>query len=97
MIQTELSRYAKQETLDAIQGMRERRVFEEKTLGQGASTSVVAAVDPALGAFEGERNLGVYLLDCAVCDKADVRAVSGEGAERLWGVSEGLVGEKFVW
>jgi hypothetical protein len=50
-----------------------------------------------LGAFRGERNAGVYLMDCQVSDEANSRAVSSEGAERLWGLSEGLVGEKFVW
>lgn len=62
-------------------------------MGAGAATSVVAAVDPGLG--DGKN--GFYLMDCRVSDKAGERAVSSENAERLWGVSEGLVGERFAW
>jgi NAD(P)-dependent dehydrogenase (short-subunit alcohol dehydrogenase family) len=99
VIQTELSRYAPPEILEAIKTMGESGAFVRKTLGAGASTSLVATVDPKLGmgGFEGERNLGAYMMDCQVSDRADGRAVSSEGAERLWGVSEGLVGEKFAW
>ena len=66
-----------------------------KTLEAGASTTLVAALDPALG-FEKEN---VYMADCAFAEPAEwCKGEKGrERAERLWRVSEDLVGEKFAW
>ena len=66
-----------------------------KTLEEGASTTLVAALDPALG-FEKEN---VYMADCAFAEPAEwCKAEKGrERAERLWRVSEALMGEKFAW
>ena len=63
----------------------------EKTPEQGASTALVAALDPSL---EGKE--GAYLADCKE------EELQGEGAKRegavqqLWEISEALIGEKFV-
>ncbi|KAF2442547.1 NAD(P)-binding protein [Karstenula rhodostoma CBS 690.94] len=65
----------------------------DKSAEEGAATSVVAAVDPGLG---GEKE-GVFLEDCQVSAKVPSYAVDEKEAERLWEVSEGLVGEKFAW
>ena len=69
-----------------------------KTPEAGAATSCLAAASPEL-AEQG----GVYLEDCAIAairDDADdltgVRsyAVDPEAAERLWALSETLIGER---
>ena len=68
---------------------------------QGAATSVWAATAPEL-AGRG----GLYLEDCHVAGPSqDINASSGyapwaldaAGAERLWSVSEEMVGTRFAW
>jgi NAD(P)-dependent dehydrogenase (short-subunit alcohol dehydrogenase family) len=76
--------------------------FTFKTLGAGAATSLVAALDPKLAegagqTREGSKNWGAFLMDCQVSDKAQPLTVSNEEAERLWKLSEELVGQKFAW
>ncbi|KAK4044224.1 putative short-chain dehydrogenase [Parachaetomium inaequale] len=103
VIRTELGRDAVAETKRAIEGLMEEGVYKYKTLGAGAATSLVAALDPGLGVGpvgevrEGRENYGAFLVDCQVSDAAGPRAVSGDEAERLWELSERLVGEKFKW
>ncbi|KAI0022616.1 hypothetical protein F4780DRAFT_733698 [Xylariomycetidae sp. FL0641] len=60
-----------------------------KSSDEGASTSLVAALDPAL-----KEPRGLYLDNCQFCECADF-AKDPEVAERLWHLSEELVGEKF--
>lgn len=71
-------------------------VDRRKTLEEGASTTLVAALDPALGVVGEKRD---YLADCRFGEVAEW--CTGEkgmkGAERLWGLSEEVVGEKFSW
>ena len=100
VIPTELSRSAAPETVEAIQAMAEKKVFTWRTLGAGASTSVLAALDPKLGIGEtrdGKENWGTFLMDCQISDKANPLASSSEEAEKLWKLSEDLVKEKFAW
>lgn len=100
VIQTELGRNMKQETLDALKVLRDRGVYSYKTAGAGAATSVVAALDPKLGVGEtkdGKENYGAFLMDCQITDRAKPRSVSSDEAEKLWNLSEELVGEKFAW
>ncbi|OTA60264.1 putative short-chain dehydrogenase [Hypoxylon sp. EC38] len=100
IIETELSRDASPATMEAINRMREQAAFKFKTLGAGAATSLVAALDPKLGlpeARDGKENHGVYFIDCQISDKATAWATSSEGAERLWKMTEDLVKEKFQW
>jgi NAD(P)-dependent dehydrogenase (short-subunit alcohol dehydrogenase family) len=100
VIPTELGRNMKQETLDALQILRDRGVYSYKTAGAGAATSVVAALDPKLGVGEtkdGKENYGAFLMDCQITDKAKPSSVSSDEAEKLWKLSEELVGEKFAW
>jgi NAD(P)-dependent dehydrogenase (short-subunit alcohol dehydrogenase family) len=62
-----------------------------KTIPQGASTTVIAAFDPNIV----ERS-GAYLNDGKVDDKAvEPYAIDEGNAEKLWTLSEKLVGEKF--
>ncbi|WP_299322962.1 oxidoreductase [Parasphingopyxis sp.] len=71
-----------------------------KTIPQGAATSCYAATAPEL---DGEG--GVYLEDCHVAaqDNEDMTggvrsyAIDPDNAEKLWAVSEKLVGEKFAY
>ncbi|KAI1383742.1 retinol dehydrogenase 13 [Hypoxylon trugodes] len=60
-----------------------------KNCDQGASTTLVAAVDPALNVPSG-----LYLADCQFFPSAD-HAKDPSTAERLWHLSEDLIGEKF--
>ncbi|KAI8951524.1 putative short-chain dehydrogenase [Xylaria longipes] len=100
VIQTELGRYFPAENMAAIQAMFNAGVYTHRTLGAGASTSLVAALDPKLGPGEtrnGKENYGVYLDACQISDKAMPRAVSNAGGDKLWKLSEELVKEKFEW
>lgn len=100
IIFTELGRNAKPETQAAIAVMYSSGLLDVKTLGQGAATSLVAATDPKLEGpktKDGVENYGCYFIDCQISGLAGPRATSGENAERLWGLSEALVKEKFQW
>ncbi|KAI0005253.1 retinol dehydrogenase 13 [Xylariaceae sp. FL0662B] len=61
-----------------------------KNPDEGASTTLVAALDPALNV-----NGGLYLADCQFFPCADF-AKDLSIAERLWNLSEELIGEKFT-
>ncbi|KAI1498892.1 hypothetical protein F5X99DRAFT_391796, partial [Biscogniauxia marginata] len=61
-----------------------------KTSDEGASTTLVAALDPALN----ERR-GLYLADCQFFPCADY-AMDSNIAERLWSLSEDLIEERFI-
>ncbi|KAF3907292.1 hypothetical protein ABW21_db0201513 [Orbilia brochopaga] len=64
-----------------------------KTFAQGTATHVVAAFDPSL-----EPHNGAFLADCQIkpITGAEAEWATGtENAERLWKLSEELVGEKF--
>ncbi|CZR68061.1 related to short-chain dehydrogenase [Phialocephala subalpina] len=60
-----------------------------KTGDQGAAGTLVAAFDPALN-----KSNGVYMADCQYAEAAPF-ALDLKIAERLWSLSEELVGEKF--
>ncbi|KAL7908080.1 NAD(P)-binding protein [Trichoderma velutinum] len=84
----------------ALAAMRAKGMFLYQTLGSGASTSLVGALDPKLKPGEtvnGKENYGSYLVDCQISDAAKPLAVSSSEAERLWALSEDLVKEKFSW
>lgn len=101
VIRTELSRSADPKTIEAIQGLFKKGVFTYKTQGAGAATSLVAALDPELGvpiSRSGmKENYGAFLENCQICDSAKPLAVSSTEAEKLWKVSEELVGQIFEW
>jgi NAD(P)-dependent dehydrogenase (short-subunit alcohol dehydrogenase family) len=92
VIHTELGRNFPDEMKEAVGELMKAGHFSMKTLGAGASTSLVAAFDPKLGEVRQP-----YLIDCQVSDKAHPLAVSSEEAERLWKLSEKLVGQEFGW
>ncbi|KAJ8613734.1 hypothetical protein MRB53_036876 [Persea americana] len=105
IIRTELSRNATKETLESIEKLLGSGAHTIKTQEQGASTSMVAALDPALpsvldegaagnvkGNDQGLENWGVYLADCQVNGQLKPLSSKSAEAERLWAVSEELVG-----
>jgi len=62
-----------------------------KTLPEGAATHIVAAFDPSIV----DKN-GSYLADCQVAnDQAKPFALDKGNAEKLWKLSEELVGQAF--
>lgn len=75
---------------------KEGRIFvrePQKTLEQGCATTLIAALDPELEEFSGE-----YLNNGDV-SKLKVREYASnlENQEKLWRLSEDLVGEEFDW
>lgn len=78
-----------------------------KSIPQGASTTLVAAFDPAMKAVNGK-----YLSDCQVAQEKEASgdplanlgattsvapyALDKKAAERLWGLTEEMAGEKFA-
>lgn len=93
---TSLGQHATQELFDSVNEVAMRETGQPftmgvpKTLEQGTSTALVAALDPRL-----ENQSGSYLEDCTVHPLRDY-AASPENAQRLWTLSEQLVGQKFV-
>ncbi|KAH8805776.1 short-chain dehydrogenase [Xylogone sp. PMI_703] len=63
-----------------------------KTQDQGCATTLVAAFDPALNSLSDPANN--YMSDCQLAQAAE-HATKQEAAERLWKLSEELVGEQF--
>ena len=113
-INTELQRHLDRATISEVRKRATQElgtVDQRKSREQGASTTLVAALDPALkmeipaaaAAGEGKKSLsslvkGIYLTDCQVQDEeCEEWARDMEVAERLWELSERLVGEKFSW
>lgn len=102
VIPTELGRNFPTDTLDKIAELNQNGYFKYKTLGAGSSTGLVAALDPKLAENVGEtvndtENWGAFLMDCQICGGVKKEAVSSVDAERLWKMSEEIVGEKFAW
>lgn len=106
VIKTEITRITPEKTLQAIQAMAEKGVITYKSLGAGAATSLVAALDPKLAPArlgapgpepDRKENYGAFLMDCQISEAATPQAVSSEQAERLWKVTEEMVGETFAW
>jgi len=101
VIQTELSRHMVAEDWQLLQDRARARGAELalKTIPAGAATTVFAATAPEL-AGRG----GLYLEDCTIATVDDAPDAAGgvrswaldpEAAQRLWSMSEELVGERF--
>ena len=98
-IQTDLARHLTEEDIAMFQAQVDSGAMPLKTIPAGAATQVLAATAPEL-AGKG----GTYLADCQICEVDDeaeswsvVRsyAVDPEAADRLWQVSEKMIGESF--
>ncbi|KAG2175318.1 hypothetical protein INT44_007806 [Umbelopsis vinacea] len=65
--------------------------FTPKTIPQGTSTHIVAAFDPSIASQSGS-----YLVDCQLAmDHAKPYAIDDTQADRLWKLSEKIVGQNF--
>ncbi|KZV80926.1 putative short-chain dehydrogenase [Exidia glandulosa HHB12029] len=81
-----------QEEKTAIHNYVESLGVVPKTLAQGASTTLVAALDPAL-----KEHNGAYLADCQVAPTLCPAAQQADLPEKLWRLSETLVNETFAY
>uniref|UniRef100_A0A0B7JZY5 Ketoreductase (KR) domain-containing protein n=1 Tax=Bionectria ochroleuca TaxID=29856 RepID=A0A0B7JZY5_BIOOC len=102
LIDTEIARDFPAERFADVKEMVKKGVFTYKSLGAGAATSLVAALDPALAigvgeSRDGKENYGTFLADCQITDIARPGSVSSANAEKLWKLSEELVKEEFSW
>jgi len=99
---TELGRHLQSEDIEFLQSRAPSGGgLQFKTVEAGAATSVFAATAPEL-----EGRGGLYLEDCHIAavndtpnalDGVKSYALDPQNAERLWEVSEQLVGERFAW
>lgn len=94
VILTELSRHTDPATIEAMIDKYRAAGMRFKTLEQGAATTLVAALDPDLRPASKDGK-GVFMDNCQIGDTASW-ATDPAVAERLWTVSEELVGEKFL-
>ncbi|KAJ9635026.1 hypothetical protein H2204_005981 [Knufia peltigerae] len=92
-INTELWRHTEDAFVQALVEAQKAAGVEFKTLEQGSSTTLVAALDPHLPAPTPEGD-NLYLNDCQFYP-AEAWARTAENAERLWALSESLVGQEF--
>lgn len=91
-IPTELQRNSDQEKL--AESRKKYGNMKRKNLQTGASTTLVAALDAGLEAGSASDGGGLYLDDCQVANQANW-AKDPKAAQRLWQLSEGLVGQHF--
>ena len=101
VIVTEVFRSVPREEQDRVTGWSEQMGSPVKTPAQGAATQVWAATAPELANVSG-----LYLEDCHIAEDIPASTLSIAGAapegrdaaraERLWEVSERLVGETFA-
>ncbi|KAF3015842.1 hypothetical protein E8E14_005675 [Neopestalotiopsis sp. 37M] len=100
VINTELGRHFPPESMAAVAELEKAGLINRKNLQAGSSTTLVAALDPKLGKPEsrdGKENYGAMLSDCQIWDGVRPLACSSSEAEKLWKLTEELVGEKFAY
>ncbi|KAH9222843.1 hypothetical protein DL95DRAFT_518374 [Leptodontidium sp. 2 PMI_412] len=78
--------------LEASTGGDPTKMETPKTLQEGCATSLVAALDLSIADQSGS-----FLQDCAVRPVMQDYAQGKENIDKLWALSEKLVGEKFAW
>jgi hypothetical protein len=92
----------------AIKSGRQSTTEEPKTLDQGCATTLAAALDPALEGSAlvplGENKMvtnlgssGAFLRDCQIYEDVASWATGEENVQKLWELSEKLVGQKFEY
>ncbi|KFX99555.1 hypothetical protein O988_03790 [Pseudogymnoascus sp. VKM F-3808] len=91
VIQTGLGRHLTEEDLELLSGVP----MELKSMQQGAANMVIAAFDPAIS----DHNGGHYDDDNQIkpIPEAYAYATGIDNEERLWELSEKLVGQKFAY
>lgn len=101
VIMTELSRHMEQADFELLAASApEGKSLSFKTVEQGAATSVWAATSPDLS-----DSGGIYLENCQIAEPAvqgadsgvESYAVDAAAAERLWAISETIVGQSIVF
>jgi NAD(P)-dependent dehydrogenase (short-subunit alcohol dehydrogenase family) len=99
IIMTELGRHMSQEDMEQMMAMAPKgEEIKFKSIPQGAATSVWAATSADLS----DRG-GIYLENCQIADPAvaggdggvESYALDADTAERLWALSEEMVGQSF--
>ncbi|MEH6587292.1 MAG: SDR family NAD(P)-dependent oxidoreductase [Halioglobus sp.] len=98
MIMTELSRHMDQSDMEAILNGRDIESIGFKTVPQGSATSIWAATSADL-----DGRGGIYLEDCHIAQPAtpdgeggiEAYAVDADVANKLWQLSQEMVGERF--
>ncbi|KZV94274.1 NAD(P)-binding protein [Exidia glandulosa HHB12029] len=90
---TSLQRDMPPEAIEGLFAGAKARGFVFKELSQGASTALVAALDPSLKASTGS---GGVLEDCKIVETQGEGARKEGAAEELWKISEKLVGQEFA-
>ena len=94
-IPTELQRNSDKKMLDEARKRAAQESFlVVKTLDQGSSTTLAAALDPSLKNGPAADGKGVYMDNCQIADPAPW-ASDPAAAARLWTLSEKLVGQTF--
>jgi len=96
MIMTDLGRHLTRDDVAALQSMAKSApggggLPGFKSIAAGAATSVWAATAPELAQHGGR-----YLADCALSSESAAWATDAAAAQRLWALSEQLVGETFA-
>lgn len=86
-IWTDLSRNLSPEDFKVIEGTAQDWLTQD----QGISTILVAALDPKLAQIEDACR--VFMADCQI-DNVESFANNADIAERLWQLSERLIGER---
>lgn len=94
-IRTELHRTTDMEWLEKTVEWKKTMNLEWKSLEQGASTALVAALDPKLG-MPNSDGFGQFLSDCQIAKIAPRYALDKTEANRLWEMTEGWVMENFA-
>jgi NAD(P)-dependent dehydrogenase (short-subunit alcohol dehydrogenase family) len=99
-VDTNINQHFGEEEFQALQERLARMgiPFSVKTREEGASTQVLALVDPTLGPVDLSTELakGVYLADCSRNeDGCAPHAKNLNDAHKLWSLSEELVKQKF--
>ncbi|ODQ69012.1 hypothetical protein LIPSTDRAFT_7241 [Lipomyces starkeyi NRRL Y-11557] len=93
---SELGRYTDAQLMVSARSRAEKSKLpnferlDRKSLQQGCATTLVGALDPAL-----QDKSGTYLSDCQVSIPA-AHANNAEMAEKLWNLSEEIVGQRFL-
>ncbi|KAF8215219.1 hypothetical protein K438DRAFT_772948 [Mycena galopus ATCC 62051] len=79
--------------LDSVGLPIPNKLWQWKTIPQGAATTIAAAFDPRI-----DGKSGAYLVDCVEAnDKVASHCSDPERAAKLWTITEEIVGEKFAF
>ncbi|KAK9428592.1 hypothetical protein V1505DRAFT_401806 [Lipomyces doorenjongii] len=89
-ILSELGRYTDVQLMANARSRAEKSKLDRKSLQQGCATTLVGVLDPVL-----QDKSGTYLSDCQVSIPAP-HANNAEMAEKLWNLSEEIVGQRFM-